>query len=58
MWANIGVPSSDVPAEVDSLHMRIERHEIPMEVFLPMEVVQQQARCESHVILNTLEQHF
>ena len=28
MWANIGVPSSDVPAEVDSLHMRIERHEV------------------------------
>ena len=25
-WANIGVPSSDVPAEVDLLHMRIERH--------------------------------
>ena len=24
--ANIGVPSSDVPAEVDSLHMRIECH--------------------------------
>ena len=23
---NIGVPSSDVPAEVDLLHMRIERH--------------------------------
>ena len=22
----IGVPSSDVPAEVESLHMRIERH--------------------------------
>ena len=30
-WANIGVPSSDVPAEVDSLHMIIERHE--METF-------------------------
>ena len=27
-WANIGVPSSDVPAEVDLLHMRIERHEL------------------------------
>ena len=26
MWANIGVPSSDVPAEVELLHMRIERH--------------------------------
>ena len=26
MWANIGVPSSDVPAEVDLLHMRIESH--------------------------------
>ena len=26
-WANIGVPSSDVPAEVDLLHMRIERHD-------------------------------
>ena len=25
-WANIGVPSSDVPTEVDLLHMRIERH--------------------------------
>ena len=25
-WANIGVPSSDVPAEVDLLHTRIERH--------------------------------
>ena len=25
-WANIGVPSSDVPARVDLLHMRIERH--------------------------------
>ena len=25
-WANIGVPSSDVPAEVDLLHMRIEHH--------------------------------
>ena len=25
-WANIGAPSSDVPAEVDLLHMRIERH--------------------------------
>ena len=23
----IGVPSSDVPAEVDLLHMRIERHD-------------------------------
>ena len=27
-WANIGVPSSDVPAEVDLLHMRIERHAV------------------------------
>ena len=27
MWANIGVPSSDVPAKVDLLHMRIERHD-------------------------------
>ena len=26
MWANIGVPSSVVPAEVDLLHMRIGRH--------------------------------
>ena len=25
-WANIGVPSSDVSAEVDLLYMRIERH--------------------------------
>ena len=25
-WANIGVPYSDVPAEVELLHMRIERH--------------------------------
>ena len=25
-WANIGVPSSDVPAEVELLHMMIERH--------------------------------
>ena len=25
-WANIGVPSSDVPAEVELLHMRIEHH--------------------------------
>ena len=31
-WANIGVPSIDVPAEVELLHMRIERHEGP-EVF-------------------------
>ena len=27
MWANIGVPSSDVPAEVELLHMRIEHHD-------------------------------
>ena len=26
VWVNICVPSSDVPAEVDLLHMRIERH--------------------------------
>ena len=26
-WANIGVPSSDVPAEVDLLHIRIELHD-------------------------------
>ena len=26
-WANIGVPSSDVPAEVELLHMRIELRE-------------------------------
>ena len=25
-WANIGVHSSDVPAEVELLHMGIERH--------------------------------
>ena len=28
MWANIGVPSSHVPAEVELLHMRIERHAV------------------------------
>ena len=28
-WAKIGVPSSEVPAEVDLLHMRIERHDMP-----------------------------
>ena len=27
-WANIVVPSSDVPAEVDLLYMRIERHDL------------------------------
>ena len=27
MWGSIGVPSSDVPAEVELLHLRIERHE-------------------------------
>ena len=25
-WANIGVPSSDVPAEIELFYMRIERH--------------------------------
>ena len=25
-WANVGVPSNDVPAEVDLLHMRVESH--------------------------------
>ena len=29
-WANIGVPSSDVPAEVDLLHMRIDVMGIPL----------------------------
>ena len=35
-----------------------EAHEIPMEDFLPMEVVQQLARSEDHTIVNTIEQQF
>ena len=38
-WTNIGVPSSDVPAEVESLHMRTERHDIGCYVKLHIDVM-------------------